>query len=390
MKQKLLIIFLSLLFLCPVNLNAMEEKKINLYLFYGKECPHCEKEITYLTNYLSKENNIKLYKYEIWHNKKNQNKYKEAQKLLNTKSTGVPYLVVGSKVIIGFMENYSESIIEEAIDYYKNNDYKDILGEKLKISTTNNDVTKIKIPFVGEVNPQNVSLFLLAIIIGFIDGFNPCAMWVLLFLISILLGVNERKKMWILGSTFILTSSIIYLLFMISWLNLAYITNKVVLIRILIGLFAIIFGIINLSKYLKNKKATGCEVTSSKDKKKIMQQVKNIVANKKFILAIMGIIVLAISINAIELLCSLGLPLIYTQVLSMNELSVIEYILYLLVYILFFSLDDIIIFTLSMKFLKVKAISNKYAKYSHFIGGIIMIIIGILLIIFPSWLMFNF
>lgn len=390
MKQKLLIMFLSLLFLYPVNLKAMEEKKINLYLFYGKECPHCEKEITYLTNYLSKENNIKLYKYEIWHDKSNQNKYKEAQKLLNTKSTGVPYLVIGSKVIIGFMENYSESIIEEAIDYYKNNDYKDVLGEKLKISTPNNDVTKIKIPFIGEVNPQNFSLFLLAIIIGFIDGFNPCAMWILLFLISILLGINERKKMWILGSTFILTSSIIYLLFMVSWLNLAYITNKVVLIRILIGLFAIIFGIINLAKYFKNKKETGCEVTSNKDKKKIMQQVKNIVANKKFILAIIGIIVLAISINAIELLCSLGLPLIYTQVLSMNDLSVIEYILYLLVYILFFSLDDIIIFTLSMKFLKVKTISNKYAKYSHFIGGIIMIIIGILLILFPGWLMFNF
>ena len=100
--------------------------------------------------------------------------------------------------------------------------------------------------------------------------------------------------------------------------------------------------------------------------------------------------VLAFLVNLIELLCSLGLPVIFTEVLSLNNLSTTEYILYMLLYILFFLIDDIVIFVIAMKTLEIKAISNKYTKYSHLIGGIIMLILGILMILKPEWLMFNF
>jgi hypothetical protein len=99
---------------------------------------------------------------------------------------------------------------------------------------------------------------------------------------------------------------------------------------------------------------------------------------------------LAFSVNLIELLCSLGLPVIFTQVLSLNNLSTIEYIIYMIIYIIFFLIDDIIIFVIAMKTLEIKAISNKYTKYSHLIGGLIMLIIGLLLILKPEWIMFNF
>ena len=53
-------------------------------------------------------------------------------------------------------------------------------------------------------------------------------------------------------------------------------------------------------------------------------------------------------------------------------------------------LDDIIVFMIAVITLKVTGISNKYQKYSHLIGGILMLIIGILMIVKPEWLMFNF
>jgi len=114
------------------------------------------------------------------------------------------------------------------------------------------------------------------------------------------------------------------------------------------------------------------------------------VTEKKFILAILGIILLAFSVNLIELLCSLGLPVVFTQILSLNNLNTWEYFIYIFIYIVFFLLDDIIVFTIAMKTLKLKGISNKYSKYSHLIGGIIMILVGLLMIIKPEWLMFNF
>ena len=118
--------------------------------------------------------------------------------------------------------------------------------------------------------------------------------------------------------------------------------------------------------------------------------MQKIVKEKSFILALLGIILLAASVNIVELLCSLGLPVMFTQILTINEVSKFGQILYSLIYILFFMIDDIIIFIIAMKTLEIKAISNKYGKYSHLRGGLIMITIGILMIYKPEWLMFNF
>ena len=197
--------------------------------------------------------------------------------------------------------------------------------------------------------------------------------------------------MWILGLVFLITSGLVYLLFMVSWLNLAVFVSSVNAIRIMIAAFATIFGIYNIYNFLKTKNSDiGCTVTNDKSRKKIMDKIKVILAQKYFIFSLVGIIFLAVSVNVLELLCSLGLPVIFTQVLALNNLSVLEYSIYILIYILFFMLDDIVIFFIAMKTLQIKGISNKYTKYSHLIGGIIMIIIGLLMLFKPELLMFNF
>lgn len=246
-------------------------------------------------------------------------------------------------------------------------------------------------PIIGEFNAKTVSLPLLSMIMGAVDGFNPCAMWILIFLITMLFNMNNRKKMWILGLTFITTSGIVYLLFMISWLNLAMFLTKVSFIRLLISIFSIIFGMINIYRYFNAlNKDIGCDITNQKQKSKIMERIKKIITEKKFILSFLGIIILAVFVNILELLCSLGLPVIFTQVLAINNLTTFQYSIYIFIYILFFLIDDILIFFIAMMTLNIKGISNKYTKYSHLIGGIIMLILGLLMVLKPEWLMFNF
>ena len=208
--------------------------------------------------------------------------------------------------------------------------------------------------------------------------------------ITMLLNMKDRKKMWILGLTFILTSGVVYLMFMLAWLNLATFISKISYIRLAIALVAMIVGIVNLNNYIKSlKKDDGCEVVDKKERKKIMNKIISITTQKKFILALLGIIVLAASVNIVELMCSIGIPLLFTQILAMNNLSWFSYMIYMLIYIIFFLIDDIIVFAISMITLKVTGITTKYTKYSHLIGGIIMLIIGILLILKPEILMFN-
>ena len=121
-----------------------------------------------------------------------------------------------------------------------------------------------------------------------------------------------------------------------------------------------------------------------------MAKIKKFTSEKSLLLALVGVITLAFSVNLIELACSAGLPLIFTQILALNNLGLFEYSIYILLYLIFFLIDDIVIFVIAMKTLEVTGISTKYTKYSHLIGGIIMLIIGILMIFKPSWLMFNF
>ena len=148
---------------------------------------------------------------------------------------------------------------------------------------------------------------------------------------------------------------------------------------------------INIYRYVKSLGSdVGCDVTDKKKRIKIMEKIKKIVSEKSFLLSIFGIMLLAFSVNLIELLCSLGIPVMFTNILAMNDLSVIECVIYMRLYLLFFLIDDILIFVIAMKTLKIKGISNKYTKYSHLIGGVIMVLLGILMAIKPEWLMFNF
>ena len=122
----------------------------------------------------------------------------------------------------------------------------------------------------------------------------------------------------------------------------------------------------------------------------MFSRIRKFTSEKSLILALIGVIGLAISVNVVELACSAGLPIVFTEILAINKVSVFMSFIYTLVYILFFMIDDLVIFFIAMFTMKVTGISTKYNKYSHLIGGIIMLIIGILLMVAPGILMFNF
>ncbi|MCR5787561.1 MAG: hypothetical protein K6G37_00490 [Bacilli bacterium] len=400
MKKKLLVLALLVLFILPVNVFA-KSKTVDMYLFHGEECPHCNAEIKYINKLLKdkKYKNVKFHKYEVWHDEANEKKYFEVQNILKLKTSAIPFLIIGSNYIIGY-NSETDSTIKATLDYYLEKEYQDPVGDYLlKKDTKDNkyyhydsEGDVYKVPLLGEINAKGVSLLLISIVIGLVDGFNPCAMWILLFLLSLLISTKDRKKMWILGLTFILTSGFVYLLFMLSWLNVAKHTSQILFIRNLIGIFALAFGLVNLYRYIKSVKTkdVGCDVTDATKKRKIMDRIRTILDKNKLVLAVLGIMLLAISVNLIELLCSLGLPVMYSEILGLNELSHVEYAFYIFIYMLCFLIDDLIIFAIAMKTLKLKGISNKYMKYSHLIGGLIMLVIGLLMLFKPAWLLFNF
>lgn len=389
-------LFLLIIFLIPTSVLA--NTNVNIYLFERDGCPHCHEALNYFNELKKMDDTIKVYDYEITKeaNAYNRTLFNKACETLDIHISSVPLIIIGNDYLVGF-SNSKKDAIDKLIKFYHENDYKDIVGINLGIiDENNNPIIKSKEKdyildtIFGKINLQNLSLPLITIIVGFVDGFNPCAMWILLFLITMLFNMKNKKKMWILGLTFIGTSGFIYFLFMMAWLNVNSFINQVHQLQIAIGLFSLIFGTINIYHYFKERKENGCVVIKKEKRRLVFSRIKKIVENKSFTFSIIGIIALAIVVNLIELLCSLGLPVMYTEILSLNNLTDNQYLRYILLYILFFLLDDIIVFVISMVTLKSTAISTKYNKYSHLIGGIIMILIGILIILKPEWLAFNF
>lgn len=394
-------IVLLLLLLIPTLVSA---KEVNLYLFLGDGCPHCAKEREYLKEIEKEYDDVNIHLYEVWYDTDNQELMEKVKKELNSSTNYVPLTIIGDKYTVGFNDN-TKLMIKNNIEKCLKEDCEDVVGNVLAGKTANETTIKKEVkepkkdkedsikdlPILGKVDVKKVSLPIMAAVIGLVDGFNPCAMWVLVFLISMLLGTKDRKKMWILGLTFLFTSAFIYLLFMVAWLNIAIKMNTVIWLRITIAIIAIIAAFINLKSFYKSlKKDTGCEVVDSKKRKNIIEKIKKFTLEKSLILGLLGVMTLAVSVNFIELACSAGLPLLFTQILALNNLSKLSYMIYILIYIFFFLMDDIIVFVIAMFTLKITGISNKYSKYSHLIGGIIMLLIGLLMIIKPEWLMLNF
>ena len=384
--KKYLILLLS--FFMFINVSA---RTADVYLFYGRECPHCAAFEKFAEENKDKYN-FNVISYETWYDEENSELLNKVIERFGDTKAGVPYIVIGNQRIIG----WNDSKIDMFLSIVKKNRQKEYCSIVLDVINGTNECEvgtsldgKVEIPIIGYVEPEEASLGLIAVIIGLVDGFNPCAMWVLLFLLSILINMKDRKRMWVIGFSFLITSALVYLLIMGSWITVVSKMSDIIILRNIIALIALVGGIYNLYNFFKPS-PTGCNVTGDTKRKKIMDRIKEFCFQKNFFLALLGSICLAVSVNIVELACSAGLPIVFTEILSLNNLSGFEHFIYLLIYVFFFMLDDFVIFIIAMFTMKLTGISNKYSKYSHLIGGIIMVIVGILLIFKPEWIMFNF
>ena len=381
--MKKIIVFFSLILFWLVFRPApvLAQAPVELKLFYSEFCPHCQKEELFLSKLVDKYPNLKITKYQIDTDKNNQKLFAITAARFGITQLGVPLTVISDQVIQGYGDDSTTGVaIEQAIK----NQLSKATSEKEKPELP----SQISVPILGTLTISQLSLPIFTIIIAALDGFNPCAMWTLLFLISLLLGMKDRRRMWILGTAFIVTSAFVYFLFLSAWLNFFLFVGYSTWVRYLIGLVALGAGGYYLYDYVKNKDG-GCRVTGNEKRQQVFNRIKEIAYRQQFWLALFGMILLAFAVNMVELVCSAGLPAVYTQVLSYAKLPSWQHYLYLVFYILVFMLDDLFVFFTAMLTLKAAGLESKYSRYSHLIGGILILLIGILMLFKPEWLMFG-
>lgn len=372
----ILIIFFSLG--AKVDFSLAQQNSVDIHFFYSDICPHCAEEEEFLKDLEKKYPEIKVKGYEVIYNSENQkilNDFYKNYQVPEGRRGWIPVTFTPTRYFIGFNQQIAEDIencIKECV-----------VGERPTPQ-------KIKIPIFGEIETAKMSLPVLTVVLGAMDGLNPCAMWILLFLIALLINTRSRKRMWLIGGIFIATSGIVYFLILTAWLNLFLAISYVNLTRILIGAFALGVGIWQIKNFITYHPGV-CKVLGIKSRieRGLREKAEKIVTSPFTFAMIGGLIILALGVNLIEFFCSAGLPAIYTRILALSQLSTLSYYLYLLLYTFVFMVDDLIIFSLAVITLSRIGFTEKYNYWATLIGGLLILILGILLIFKPELLMFG-
>jgi len=394
------------------------KKKPEIIVFIRKGCGNCKKEEKFLTENKEIEQNFHLQLLDIT---KSNNKEKWQKLVTKHKLSKVtPITLINGDILVGFNKNILSKKIREDkgsrekydLDFYLNkgttekkedgyscnvnsvssctleqNSAEDGKGKK-EMSAKQSGSTKMALPFFGEIDTKKASLFAMSSVLGFIDGFNPCAMWVLLTFLIILSQIGDRKKMIYLAGLFIAAEGIMYFLILNVWYQTWDFIQLDQWVTPLVGLIALVSGGYFLFKYHKNKnKELVCEVTSLEHQQKTVTKIKKVVSKPISILTILAVLGIAFSVNIIEFACSVGIAQSFTKILELNNLSFILRQWYIFIYSLFYMADDFLVFGLAIfGYQKFASVGTKYSRLSGLIGGILMIILGLLLILKPEWL----
>ena len=381
MNKKIFLFLVALLgFSFFVNPVIAQEEIVEINFFYSDFCSYCAKEEAFLDVLESQYHNLVINRYSITSNKEAPailaSFYEEYE--VPERNWGlVPASFIGDEYFIGYNEEIKAKIIECMSG----------------CSETDIDIYEINIPFLGTINTSEMSLTTLTIVLGLLDGFNPCAMWIMLFLIALLINTNSRKKMLLIGGTFLFASGLIYYLILNAWLKLFLAVSYINIVRMVIGVSALGVGIWQIKNFIDYKPGV-CKVTGGeggiqeKIRNKIEDKAKQITESSISIGMIIGVFVLAIGVNMVEFFCSAGVPAIFTQILSLNATSDFQYQFYVLLYTFVFMLDDLVIFLVTFFTLKQFGFTHEYNHWATLIGGLLIFILGILLIFKPEILSF--
>jgi hypothetical protein len=243
----------------------------------------------------------------------------------------------------------------------------------------------VELPFLGRVSARDLGLPVFTVVLGLLDGFNPCAMWVLLFVLSLLVNLHDRAKMAVIGGTFVLVSGVVYFAFMAAWLNFFLLVGVSRITEMVLGVIAGVIGALNVKDFIAAGRGPSLAIPAAA-RPGIHARVRAVVMAEHPGAALGGVIVLAVLVNVVELLCTAGFPAVYTRILTLRELPVWQYYGYLALYNVAYVLDDGLMLAVAVVTLSRRKLQERAGRWLKLVSGVVMLGLGGVLIARPAWL----
>ena len=406
----LFILVFSAFISTPGSVSAQDKDPVTITLFWGDGCPHCQLERPYLANLQKTFPEIQVRTYEVWYVESNIPIMEKVVGSFGETVSGVPVTVIGDKHWVGFgLQTKIE--IEETIQACLKNGCEDpvskvltpeeltaglpltlkedevalLTNEDLQVSqiTSAESTNKLSVPFFGEIDLAQQSLAIATLFIGFVDGVNPCSIWALTMLLAITLHTGSRKKVMIIGLVFITVTASIYALFILGIFSALTLLSSMGWIQVIVSLVALFFALVNIKDYFWYKE--GISFTISDDKKPgLFQKMRKVVDASDSLWGLIGAtIVLAAGVSLVEFACTAGFPVIWTNLLSAQNVTPVTFAMLLLLYLVIYQLDELGIFTVAVVTLKSSKIEEKHGRILKLIGGMLMLTLSVAMLVDP-------
>ncbi|WP_152966420.1 hypothetical protein [Ornatilinea apprima] len=378
--------------------QAEEQGKAILYLFWGDGCPHCEVAKPFLSELDQSSDLIETRFYEVWNDKANQVKFTEMANAFGFQPQGVPTIFLGTQYWVGFNDQI-EAEIKNSVDLCLETGCPDAgVGIFSDVSSGEGQGSQgvqeetlakksgesIKIPLIGSVDLSKQSLFVSTLLISFVDGFNPCSVWVLTMLLALTLHTGSRKKVFVIGVVFLTVTAAIYGMFIAGLFTMFTVVSFVTWIQVVVALVALFFALVNIKDYFFYQEGISFTI-ADKNKPGIFQRIRKLMDNSQSVWGLIsGTVVLAAGISLVEFSCTAGFPVLWTNLLVAQNTSIITFLLLLLVYLIIYQLDEMAIFFVAVYTMRASKLEEKHGRILKLIGGVLMFALAVVMLVNPD------
>lgn len=400
------------------ELDARKDVRINLYVFWSSRCGNCTRAIEYLNGLQRTYPWLQITYYETSAHPGNVAFYQSKAAAMGRVAGQVPAFFYCNELDIGFDSaettgaRIERTILRWRIAVQQHLRKRSAAGAIAPIeraalawlplvalqapAAADEDLPElpldlppeepiVRVPWWGEMEASDLSLPLLTITLAGCDAFNPCAFFVLLFLLSLLLHGHSRSRLLLVGGLFVFCSGLVYFLFMAAWLNLFFVVGHLRVITLAAGVVAVLVALVNIKDFFRFRQGVTLSIPEGA-KPGLYQRMTGLIRQTSFLRLVAGTLVLATVVNLYELLCTSGFPMVFTRVLTLRHLPTASYYLYLLLYNLIYILPlalIVLVFSLTLGGHKLSEYEGRVLKL---LSGLMMLALGVLLLAAPELL----
>ena len=352
------------------------EARVHLYFFWSETCPHCLEAHPFIAAIPVERPWVQLHALEVSSNRDNARRFEMMAEGVGEPIEGVPTLFFCGRMQVGWQDAATTGTALLAdLDACR-------AGGKVQMQSV---AAPIALPFIGALDPAMLSLPIITVILAGIDAFNPCAFFVLLFLLSLLAHQKDRRRMLLVGGIFVATSGLMYFAFMAAWLNVFQLLGALGGITLAAGLLAVFVGVINIKDFFAFEKGVTLSIPEAA-KPGIYRRARAILQSGNPAAMLGATVFLAIVANFYELLCTAGFPMVYTRILTLTVASPGARYAWLALYNAIYIVPLLLIVLAFVGTLSAHKLSEREGRLLKLMSGVMMFQLGLVLTFVPAWL----